>query len=125
VWEFSEYNYCGGRTWSQKFSARRGNEQEIVLTPPEQQLKRRALKVYSSEKGNLGHVRTAAEAFRPLGDYDYSRPPHAGKLFYERFQWVPYHPRVDYTRPEEVCRALLAFQEGGRGTDSTSPSERR
>jgi hypothetical protein len=48
--------------------------------------------------------------FRPLAAYDYSKPPHEGKLWYERFQWVPLrHPRVDYTSCDEVSGAITDF----------------
>jgi LmbE family N-acetylglucosaminyl deacetylase len=110
VWEFSEYNYAGGKIHSQEFFSPKGAEQRIILTVEEQAAKLRALQVYQSEKGNLSYVRTEQEVFRPLPGYSYSRPPHPGRLFYQRFQWVPYHPRVDYTKPAEVCRALLDFR---------------
>jgi hypothetical protein len=46
---------------------------------------------------------------RPLAAYDYGRRPHVGRCFYERFHWVPFHPRIDYCRPDEVCTALRNF----------------
>jgi LmbE family N-acetylglucosaminyl deacetylase len=109
VWEFSEYNFFGGEVRSQEFFAPTGEEQVLALDAAEQQRKRTLLALYASEQGNLDYVRTAREVFRPLASYDYTRPPHDGKMFYQRFQWVPYHPRVDHTRPEEVCRALAGF----------------
>jgi len=117
VWEFSEYNFAGGKVRSQEFVRETGAEQRIALSAEEQALKRRALRLYPSEKGNLGYVRTEVEVFRPLAAYDYRRPPHAGKLFYQRFQWVPYHPRVDYTQPDEVCQAIAAFDPAHRGAE--------
>ena len=111
VWEFSEYNYWEGRVRSQEFLSPTGAEREVLLDTGERQHKQQLLAVYRSERGNLGYVRTEREVFRPLARYDYSRPPHAGKLFYQRFQWVPSHPRVDYGPPEEVCRALARFAE--------------
>ncbi len=114
VWEFSEYNYAGGRPRSQEFFSPNGSEKTIPLADEEQDRKRRILRMYRSERGNLSHIWVEKEAFRPLAEYDYSQPPHAGKLFYERFQWVPFHPRVDSTKPEAVCRAMqefLAIQE--------------
>lgn len=116
VWEFSEYNFAGGQVRSQEFASPQGAEERIVLTAEEQAGKRQALKIYASEQGNLGYVRTEQEVFRPLASYSYSRPPHPGKLFYQRFQWVPYHPRVDYTHPEEVCRALVNFGSARDGS---------
>lgn len=113
VWEFSEYNYAGGRARSQEFPATNGSEQAITLTLDERERKQKLLRLYQSEQKNLGLIRTAQEVFRPLAAYDYSRPPHEGKLFYERFQWVPFrHPRVDFTKPEEVCAAIRRFHEG-------------
>ncbi|MBI4585019.1 MAG: PIG-L family deacetylase [Planctomycetes bacterium] len=109
VWEFSEYNYFGGRVRSQEFIFTTGVEWELGLEDAEAERKREALAIYESELSNLRHVCTEHEVFRPLAAYDYGRSPHTGKLFYQRFQWVPYHPRVDYTRPEEVCRALQSF----------------
>ena len=35
--------------------------------------------------------------------------PHAGTMFYARFRWVPFHPRVDRTDPAEFYRALGEF----------------
>jgi LmbE family N-acetylglucosaminyl deacetylase len=112
VWEFGEYNFSGGRIHSQEFVEVDGAERKLQLTVEEQQLKRRALRLYASEVGNLGFVRMEEERFRPLAAYDYSAPPHPGKLFYQRFQWVPYSSRVDYTQPAEVCRAITASQAG-------------
>jgi LmbE family N-acetylglucosaminyl deacetylase len=114
VWELSEYNLSGGRVRLQEFIAPNGTEQELILTGEEQQLKRRTLGLYESEKTSLSFVGTRTEVFRPLAVYDYSRPPHPGRLFYQRFQWVPYSARVDYTRPAEVCRALVGFEQQTR-----------
>jgi LmbE family N-acetylglucosaminyl deacetylase len=118
VWEFGEYNYFGGRAYSNQFISRRGMECEIVLESAERQHKQEALGIYRSERDNLRHVRAEREVFRPMADYDYSRPPQSGKLFYQRFQWVPYHPRVDYCQPEEVCRAILEFAAREPGASS-------
>jgi len=109
LWEFSEYHFAGGRVTSQRFIAPRGDEVLLELTPPEREAKRSLLALYASERGNLGYVETEREAFRPLRPYDYAQPPHAGRAFYQRFQWVPFHPRVDRGRPVEVSRAAMAF----------------
>lgn len=109
VWEFSEYNFAGGAVRSNSFIDANGSEQILTLDPKEAADKRKALSIYASEHGNLRHIVTRQEAFRPLPRYDYARPPHSGRLFYQRFQWVPRHPRVDYCRPAEVCRAMTGF----------------
>ena len=52
----------------------------------------------------------AAEALRPLAPYDYGAPPHPGRLWYARFQWVPFrHPQVDFTRPADVYAAFATY----------------
>lgn len=113
VCEFAEYNFAGGAVRSQAFPETLGAEHEIRLTAQEAELKRKALTIYGSEKGNLSHVEAARECLRPLATYDYTRPPHEGRLFYERFHWVPFrHPRIDFTRPSDVCAVLGAFQRG-------------
>lgn len=120
VWEFSEYNFGGGRVRSQEFFSPNGIEKEILLKSKEQRFKRAVLNTYRSERKTLSHILTEREVFRPLAEYDYTRPPHAGRLFYQRFQWVPFHPRVDQTRPEEVCDAIKEF----RHFQSNSPTSR-
>lgn len=112
VWEFAEYNNAGGRTNSQTFCQPAQLEQTLELSPEEVALKRKALALYASERNNLAHIRTEHERFRPLSDYDYSRPPHEGSLFYARFHWVPFrHPRIDFTRPADVSSAITEFGE--------------
>ncbi len=109
VWEFSEYHCAGGRTINQEFITLNGTERTWRLDKEERTFKKELLKLYASEHRNLGHIRTEQEAFRPLASCDYSRPAHAGALFYERYQWIPFrHPRVDPCRPDTVC---LRFQE--------------
>lgn len=109
VWEFAEYSNAGGRTQSQRFSDARGGERLIELTDAERAAKRHALALYASEQDNLRHIATAREAFRPLPQHDYGRPPHPGTPFFARYRWVPFHPRVDRTAPEAVYGTLGAF----------------
>ena len=110
VLEFAEYNLAGGKVRSHAFPSPNGAEVVLALTNAERSLKRRALATYASERGNLGYVATDQEVCRPLARYDYAAPPHAGKLWYARFQWVPFrHPQVDFTKPEAVSRTLAAY----------------
>ena len=110
VLEFAEYNLAGGRINANLFLGPNGTEQTFALTEAEQTAKRRAVAAYASERFNLADVRTAQEVCRPLAAYDYARPPHEGKLWYARFQWVPFrHPMVDFTRPAEVTAAISNY----------------
>lgn len=110
VIEFAEYNNAGGRINPNAFPRPSGKDQMIRLTREEQDRKCEALEAYLSERKNLGYVGIVHESFRPLPAHDYSKPPHEGRLWYARFQWVPFkHPRIDFTKPSDVCSALLSF----------------
>ena len=112
VIEFAEYTFVGGRANSNAFPRASNKDQMIRLTPEEQGRKCEALGVYLSERKNLGHIGLAHESFRPLPAHDYSKPPHTGRLWYARFQWVPFkHPRIDFTKPADVCCALSSFAQ--------------
>jgi LmbE family N-acetylglucosaminyl deacetylase len=107
VWEFAAYNYAGGQVRANRFADARGGVIELHPDRDEALLKRQALKIYASERGNLRHVRVEQEACRPLPHHDYGAPPHTGTLFRERFQWIPFrHPRVDFDPSPEVYKAL-------------------
>ncbi|MFY9288806.1 MAG: PIG-L family deacetylase [Alphaproteobacteria bacterium] len=110
VLEFAEYNFFQGKAHSQEFPSTNGTEHIIHLTEAQQKKKLAALSIYKSERKNLNYVDVQRECYRPLADYDYSKPPHPGTLWYARFQWVPFkHPRVDFTKPQDVCSALTHF----------------
>jgi LmbE family N-acetylglucosaminyl deacetylase len=110
VWEFAEYNFAGGQVRAQEFPRAVGDEVTLTLSAAEMAAKRDALALYPSETGNLTYVGTARECFRQQAIYEYARPPHPGRCFYQRFQWVPFrHPRIDFTTPTEVCATLKQF----------------
>jgi len=97
VFEFAAYNFAGGRVRSNRFADRHDGEVTIEAAPEEAALKRQALACYESERGNLRHIGAERESWRPLRHYDYRVPPHPGRLFRERFHWVPFrHPRIDF-----------------------------
>jgi N-acetylglucosamine malate deacetylase 1 len=110
VWESAAYNFAGARVRANSFADRRGGEHTIGATPREAALQRQALALYASERGNLGHVDPVHEARRALPAHDYGAPPHAGKLFRERFHWVPFrHRRIDWAASAEVYRDIGAW----------------
>jgi LmbE family N-acetylglucosaminyl deacetylase len=107
VREFAAYNFAGARVWANRFADCRGDETAIAATVPEAALKRQALALYASERGNLGHVGAEREMWRPLPPHDYGASPHAGRLFRERFHWVPFrHPRIDWAPSAEIYRDI-------------------
>jgi N-acetylglucosamine malate deacetylase 1 len=110
VTEYAEYNYAGAVLRSQAFPCETGSETVLTLTPAERAGKRRLLALYASERGNLAHVRAAIETLRPLPPHDYGVPPHHGRLFRERFHWVPFrHPRIDFEPTGHVLATLARF----------------
>jgi len=110
VFEFAAYNFAGGRVRANRFADDRGGESTIAATPREAALKRQALVLYASERGNLGHVDAAHEACRKLPAHEYGAPPHAGRLFRERFTWVPFrHPRIDWVPSAQIYRDIGAW----------------
>jgi len=110
VREFAEYNLAGGRVRSQTFAQSNGTEQLLTSTTAEARFKSELLSIYRSERANLRYVRLRRESMRPLARYDYGSAPHPGRLFCERFQWVPFrHPHVDFDRPEAIRSALAAW----------------
>ena len=110
VWEFAAYNFAGGRIGANRFADRCVGEVTLEPFPAEAELKRRALACYVSERGNLRHLGLDREMCRPLAPHDYATPPHPGRLFRERFHWVPFrHPRVDFVPSAEVYRDIGAW----------------
>lgn len=110
IWEFAAYNFAGGRVNANRFARDRGAEMVILPSAAEAAQKRRAFAYYGSERGNLRHIRTEREMCRPLPQHDYGTAPHPGRLFRERFHWVPFrHPRVDFTPSAEVYAGLAGW----------------
>ena len=109
VWEFSEYHFARRRVTCNQFIEPHGAECVLRLNEAQRAHKRQLLESYHSERGNLGYVTVFEEQMRPLPVYDYTSPPHLGRTFYQRFQWVPGHPRIDYTTPFEVSQSLARF----------------
>jgi N-acetylglucosamine malate deacetylase 1 len=110
VFEFAEYHAAKGTIESQSFPHKNGEEEIVTLTGAEQALKKQWLALYVSEQKNLFYVKTEQEMIRPLARYDYTRPPHDGRLGYERFHWVPFrHPRIDWAKGAENSATITAF----------------
>lgn len=113
ILEFAEYNFANGRVNSHRFPTPNGTEIQVTLDHEERGFKKRYLKLYVSEQHNLGYVETVRECYRPLANYDYTKLPHEGTLWYKRFDWVPFpHPGVDRTKPMNVCKLIGFFSRG-------------
>jgi hypothetical protein len=59
-------------------------------------------------QSRAGRCGQRSEAGAPA--HDYGAPPHVGRLFRERFHWVPFrHPRIDWAASAEVYRDIGAW----------------
>ena len=59
----------------------------VRLDAEERARKRRMLDAHASQAGTLAPFRDDVERYRAAPVYDFTRPPHAGRLNYERFDW--------------------------------------
>jgi N-acetylglucosamine malate deacetylase 2 len=59
----------------------------IPLTPDEQALKRAMIACFRTQQRVLRQFGVDVEVVRRAPTYDFSRPPHEGRLYYERFDW--------------------------------------
>jgi len=58
-----------------------------VLTHEERAAKKRLFECYVSQRDVLQHFSVEEEPLRPAPAYDFTQPPHSGKLHYENFAW--------------------------------------
>ncbi len=107
IYEFAEYNYFNKKINSNTFFKKSKNQKIIFLSDNEKKLKKKLLHIYKSEKANLNYLSFYKESYRKILDYDYSQPPHSGILFYKRFSFFSWHPRVDSDKPDNVAKDII------------------
>ncbi len=59
----------------------------LALAPAEQARKHAMLDCFTSQRATLAAFGALSESFRPAPAYDFTQPPHAGLLHYERHPW--------------------------------------
>lgn len=59
----------------------------FALTDPQKNLKRRMFDCFQTQREVLRWFPIEVERFRPAPAYDFTQPPHAGRLHYELFNW--------------------------------------
>jgi len=86
--EMSSYHARDGRCVTGEFLPR-DDAQELVsrLTPQELEMKQQMLARYESQREVLKYFSAGEERFRSAPNYDFSHPPHVGKLWYECMGW--------------------------------------
>jgi N-acetylglucosamine malate deacetylase 2 len=59
----------------------------LVLDERERAFKRRLVACFATQSRVLADFTINLERFRPAPAYDFARPPHEGRLYYEQFDW--------------------------------------
>lgn len=61
----------------------------LLLDERATKLKRRMFACFETQRESLAVSPFGPEKFRQPAAYDFTSPPHAGKLYYENFDWAP------------------------------------
>ena len=86
--EFASYHSgCGGEFEAERFLGHSRRLWPRSLTEEEQQFKRDLAASYPSQQQVLAQFPLREEPIRIAPQYDFSKPPHRGKLHYENFNW--------------------------------------
>jgi LmbE family N-acetylglucosaminyl deacetylase len=88
IYEFAGYHGREGGMVTGEFLPNGGGVTELRLSDASCRLKRAMFDCYASQKHMLRNFSIEVERFRPAPEYDFTRPPHAGTLLYERFGWA-------------------------------------
>jgi N-acetylglucosamine malate deacetylase 2 len=88
LWEFTSYHARGNDMVTCEFLPHPDVEEvRVVLTPEMQRRKQAMIDAYVSQREVLKNFPLVDEKFRIAPRYDFTEPPHPGKLFYEHFDW--------------------------------------
>ncbi len=103
VWEFPLYSRPSSRgiQYLSFLAPDPNKEVAIELTSAELANKQAMLQAYASQHPFVLWFDPKVERFRPQRNYDYTRPPHTGKLNYEAWKW----PMTG----ADVCAAYCRF----------------
>ncbi|MGE5457803.1 MAG: PIG-L deacetylase family protein [Methanococcaceae archaeon] len=86
--EFTSYFSLGGEMRTFDFIPHHCIETEIYYLTPEQiQLKKKMFECFETQKKVLAYFPVEVEMSRNTPVYNFSLPPHNGKLYYELFNW--------------------------------------
>ncbi|MCI0348134.1 MAG: PIG-L family deacetylase [Acidobacteriales bacterium] len=105
AWEMPLYHRDPqGNGVRQQFIQNNSHEIELDVTASEQERKARMLRAYASQGDIISAFDPAKERVRRLHAYDFTQPPHRGKLNYELWGWS--------MNGEEVSQAFAAYMNG-------------
>ena len=87
VIEMASYYAAGNGRATASFLPGRGMVVRLNLSAAERRRKRLMLDCFVTQRETLVGFDTKTEQFRLAPRYDFTQPPHAGKLYYERYDW--------------------------------------
>jgi LmbE family N-acetylglucosaminyl deacetylase len=87
--EMTSYHAVGGVLRAGAFLPGENEGMSVPLTEADAARKRRMLGCFVTQRQTLAPFAVMAERFRVAPRYDFTRPPHDGDLYYERFRWGP------------------------------------
>jgi len=88
VFELSSYHFVAGALRTTTFLPACGSPPvTVTLTAEERAVKARMIRCFATQQRVLRQFPIEAEAIRRAPAYDFTQPPHAGRLFYEHFDW--------------------------------------
>jgi LmbE family N-acetylglucosaminyl deacetylase len=85
--EFASYHACDERFTPLAFLPADTGEIAMHLSPVEAAFKRSLMDCYRSQRNTLALFPPDIERYRVAPAYDFTRAPHTGPLYYERFKW--------------------------------------
>lgn len=116
VWESPLYHRDpDGKGVAQKFHEPAGTEVELRVEGEQMSKKLQMFHTYKSQKLTLDLFHPEIEQFRPLLNYDFTRPPFPWKLNYEIWQWS--------MTGEQVAAAFRAFAGLERSAEDGGANE--
>lgn len=88
VWEWTGYHAApDGSMATGRFAGSGGEERIFELSETQCRFKQRMFDCFATQRRVLENFGTAQERFRPAPEYDFTRPPNRGLVFYEQFDW--------------------------------------
>jgi N-acetylglucosamine malate deacetylase 2 len=113
AWEMPLYHRdARAKSVHQQFVQRNGFEVELQVGAHEQERKAHMLAAYASQGDIISAFDASIERLRPLYGYDFTLPPHTGKLNYELWEWE--------MSGEQVSRAFADHLKNAKTKGATS-----
>ena len=103
VEEYACYHNHGGRIRTGEFLQLLKGDRTVTLNPGQQSTKQTMFDCFVTQREILAWFPIGIERFRPAPRYDFTKPPHEGRLFYEQFEWG-----MTGERFRSVAREVLA-----------------